>query len=183
MATEAVTGEETPSTPRQPGVTIRPLAEDDGDALAAFGSALPEDDWLYLDIELQNRQTVDRLVRAHAASNWRQIVAVAEHEIVGYANVRLLPGWQGHVGDAHLVISPSRRRHGLGALLAQAILVAGSELGVVKLILEMVEEQSAGRQIFERLGFRQEGLLVDQARDQHGRLHNLLVLGHRLPAE
>jgi len=92
-----------------------------------------------------------------------------------------LPGWQGHVGDAHLVISPAHRRRGLGALLAQSIIAAGGQLGVVKLVLEMVEEQSSGRQIFERLGFRQEGLLLDQARDQQGRLHNLLVLGYRLP--
>lgn len=170
-----------PSPAPSPAVTVRPLAEDDGDALAAFGSTLPEDDWLYLDIDLQSRNTVDRLVRAHAATNWRQVVAVAGAEIVGYANVRTMPGWQSHVGDAHLVISPAQRRRGLGTSLAQAIIVAGAELGVIKLILEMVEEQTAGRQIFERLGFRQEGLLADQARDQHGRTHNLLVLGCRLP--
>ena len=79
------------------------------------------------------------------------------------------------------MISPAHRRRGLGALLAQSIIAAGGQLGVVKLVLEMVEEQSSGRQIFERLGFRQEGLLLDQARDQQGRLHNLLVLGYRLP--
>ncbi len=181
MAVESAPGERSASSSQRSPVTVRPLAEDDGDALAAFGSALPEDDWLYLDVDLQSRNTVDRLVRAHEAANWRQMVAVIGDEIVGYANVRTMPGWQSHVGDAHLVIDPSHRRRGLGALLAQSIIVAGGELGVVKLILGMVEEQSAGRQIFERLGFRQEGLLLDQARDQHGRLHNLLVLGYRLP--
>jgi ribosomal protein S18 acetylase RimI-like enzyme len=181
MSVESAGARPSPASSRA-AVTVRPLGEDDGDALAAFGAALPEDDWLYLDIDLQSRHTVDRLVRAHAATNWRQLVAVAGEEIVGYANVRTMPGWQSHVGDAHLVISPAHRRRGLGALLAQAIIVAGGELGTVKLVLEMVEEQSAGRAIFERLGFRQEGLLADQARDQHGRLHNLLVLGYRFPS-
>jgi ribosomal protein S18 acetylase RimI-like enzyme len=180
MGAESVAETESLSLSRRPAVTVRRLAEDDGDALAAFGAALPADDWLYLDIELQNRHAVDRLISAHAATNWRQVVAVVEDEIVGYANVRLLPGWQSHVGDAYLVISPSQRRRGLGAFLAQAILEAAAELGVGKLILQMLEEQADGRQIFERLGFRQEGLLINQARDQHGRLHNLLVLAYHL---
>ncbi|MEP6463328.1 MAG: GNAT family N-acetyltransferase [Frankiaceae bacterium] len=180
MGAESVAETESLSLSRRPAVTVRPLAEDDGDALAAFGAALPADDWLYLDIELQNRHAVDRLINAHAATNWRQVVAVVQGEIVGYANVRLLPGWQRHVGDAYLVIGPSQRRRGLGAFLARAIVEAGAELGVGKLILQMLEEQADGRQIFERLGFRQEGLLIDQARDQHGRLHNLLVLAYHL---
>jgi ribosomal protein S18 acetylase RimI-like enzyme len=162
-------------------VTIRPLAEDDGDALAAFGATLPEDDWLYLDLELQSRHTVDRLVKAHEATNWRQLVAVRGQEIVGYANVRLLPGWQGHVGDVHLVISNNARRGGLGTMLARAIVAAGEDLGVAKLLLEILEEQLGGRYIFERLGFEAEGVLRDQARDYQGRLHNLVVLGYRLP--
>lgn len=160
---------------------VRPLGADDGAALAAFGTALPEDDWLYLDLDLRDRGTVDRLVTAHAATNWRQLVAVSTDGIVGYANVRLLPGWKSHVGDAHLVIDGARRGRGLGTLLAQSIVDTGRELGVQKIILEILEEQSSGRHIFERLGFRSEGLLEDQARDAQGRLHNLLVLGYRLP--
>lgn len=129
---------------------------------------------------MQNRHAVDRLINALAATNWRQVVAVVEDEIVGYANVRLLPGWQSYVGDAYLVIGPSQRRRGLGVFLARAIVEGGAEVGVGKLLSQMLEEQAEGRQIFERVVFGREGLLVDQARDQHGRLHNLLVLAFHL---
>jgi len=158
-------------------VVVRALAEQDGPALTDFGTALRADDWRYLDLDLQNPATAQRLVTAHAATNWRQIVAVVEDRVVGYANVRLLPGWKSHVGDIHLVVDESVRGRGLGLILAEATVGAGKELGVAKLMLEMITEQAAGRKIFERLGFRAEGTLVRHARDDLGVEHDLLLLG------
>jgi ribosomal protein S18 acetylase RimI-like enzyme len=165
-------------------ITIRRLQEADRAGLEAFGAALPRDDWLYLDVELQSPGTVARLATAAEATNWRQIVAVDGDTVVGYANVRRLPGWKSHVGDIHLVVRPDYRRLGVGRVLASQIVAAGRELGVAKLILEISQEQTAGQEIFTRLGFRLEGILTDHARDHTGRVHTLLLLGNRLaPAQ
>jgi ribosomal protein S18 acetylase RimI-like enzyme len=160
---------------------IRPLREDDYEALLAFGRALPKDDWLYLDVELQTQATIMRLVNAVEARNWRQVVALDGPAIVGYANVRQLPGWKKHVGDIVLVVRDDYRRHGVGTALARAVIGAARELPVCKLILEIVEEQLAGRLIFKRLGFRLEGLLEDQAVDYLGNARNLVLLSYHLP--
>jgi hypothetical protein len=74
---------------------IRKLVEDDLPALLAFGTALPKDDWLYLDIDLHTEATIVRLINAVEARNWRQFVAVVGDEIVGYASVRQLPAGSG----------------------------------------------------------------------------------------
>lgn len=161
-------------------VTIRPLAEGDREAMISFGRSLPEDDWLYLELDFHNPNTITRLVNAHAAENWRQMVAVVADEIVGYSNVRLLPGWKNHVGDIHLVVREGWRCHGLGKLLAQAIIDAARDLAATKVIAEMLEEQSGGRAIFERLGFQVEGMLTDHAHDHHGGRHTMLILGYML---
>jgi len=165
-----------------PQVVIRRLREDDQDALLAFGAALPKDDWLYLDVELQLPATVARLVNAVEARNWRQVVALDGSRIVGYANVRQLPGWKQHGGDIVLVVGEGYRRHGVGTALAEAVIDAARELPVSKLILEIVEEQLAGRLIFKRLGFRLEGLLEDHAVDYLGNSRNLVLLSHHLAA-
>ena len=161
-------------------VVIRPLGEDDHAALLAFGAGLPEDDRLYLEDDLQSQEIITRLVNAHAAENWRQIVALEGEQIVGYGAVRRLPGWSSHVADIQLITSADVRRGGLGTIMAQAIFDAARELGVAKVIVEMVEEQSFGRAIFERLGFRVEGVLSQHVRDRDGQEHNLLVLAYHV---
>jgi RimJ/RimL family protein N-acetyltransferase len=161
-------------------VTIRPLSEDDYAALLAFGDALPQDDLLYLENDFQNPDIIRRLVNASSAENWRQVVAVAQGAIVGYTAVRRLTGWSTHVADIHLTVSDGWRRSGLGTAMAQAIFDAARDLGVNKVIVEMLERQNAGRAIFERLGFRVEGTLSQHARDRHGQQHNLLILSYHV---
>ncbi len=157
--------------------SVRPLDASDEPALADFGRSLSRDDWRYLDLDLQNPATVSRLVTAHAAGNWRQLVAVLDDRIVGYATVRQLPGWKSHVGDIHLVVGDDVRGMGVGSLLADAILACSRDLGVEKVMLEMLAEQAAGRAIFEHRGFELEGTLRGHARDESGQLHDLLLLG------
>ena len=161
-------------------VIIRRLFEEDRAALLAFGAGLPEDDRLYLEDDLQSQEIITRLVNAAGAENWRQIVALQGERIVGYGAVRRLPGWSSHVADIQLIISADLRREGLGSIMAQAIFDAARELGVAKVIVEMVEEQSFGRAIFERLGFRVEGMLSQHVRDRDGAEHNLLVLAYHV---
>jgi RimJ/RimL family protein N-acetyltransferase len=160
--------------------TIRPLGENDRAALLAFGQALPQDDLLYLEDDFQSPEIIARLVNAHLAENWRQIVAAAGDEIVGYSAVRRLPGWSSHVADIVLIVNEEWRRSGLGTAMAQAIFDAARDLGATKVIVEMLEEQHGGRAIFERLGFRVEGTLTDHARDRLGRHHNLLILSYHV---
>ena len=161
-------------------VTIRPLGEDDYAALLAFGAGLPQDDLLYLENDFQNPDIIRRLVNASAAENWRQIVAEADGAIVGYSAVRRLAGWSSHVADIHLTVGSGWRRSRLGTAMAQAIFDAARDLGVNKVIVEMLERQNAGRAIFERLGFHVEGTLSAHARDRHGQRHNLLILAYHV---
>ena len=159
---------------------IRPLAESDRQALLAFGRALPLDDLLYLEDDFHSPEIISRLVNAHEAENWRQVVAEADGEIVGYSSARRLPGWSSHVADIVLLVTPGWRRSGLGTALAQAIFDAARDLGATKVIVEMLSEQKSGEAIFERLGFRVEGTLTGHARDRRGQPHDLLILSYHV---
>ena len=120
------------------------------------------------------------LVNASRAENWRQVVAVADGAIVAYSAVRRLPGWSSHVADIHLIVSHGWRRQGLGTAMAQAIFASARDLGVAKVIVELLDERCAGQAIFERLGFRVEGMLSNHARDRHGLPHDLLIMAYHI---
>lgn len=159
---------------------IRPLIEDDYAALLAFGRALPADDWIALEDDFQNPEIVRRLANAAAADNWRQRVAIADDQIVGYSIVRRMRGWSSHVGEVGLIVAGGWRRSGLGTALAQATFEAAHDLGVAKVTVAMLEQQIGGRAIFERLGFRAEGQLDGHVRDRHGSRHALLLLSYAI---
>ncbi|GAB4128562.1 MAG: GNAT family N-acetyltransferase [Roseiflexaceae bacterium] len=167
---------------RQGGmITIRPLEEADRQPLMEFGRSLPQDDWLYLEDDLRNPDIITRLVNAHQAENWRQIVAVDDDgQIAGYSAVRRLAGWSSHVADIQLIISERYRRHGLGTALARSIFDAARDLGAAKVIVEVLEEQTAGQAIFVRMGFHFEGRFLDHVRDRTGGRHNLVVLAYHV---
>lgn len=162
-------------------IVIRPLGEGDRQALLDFGRGLPQDDWLYLEDDLRNPDIITRLINAHQAENWRQIVAVDEQgAIAGYSAVRRLPGWSSHVADIQLIISEPWRRHGLGTALARSIFDAARDLGAAKVIVEILEEQTAGQAIFVRMGFHFEGRMSDHVRDRSGGRHNLVLLAYHV---
>jgi ribosomal protein S18 acetylase RimI-like enzyme len=161
-------------------VTIRPLDELDRQALLAFGRALPYGDLLYLADDLSSPEVIARLINARFAENWRQLVALAGDQIIGYGALRRLPGWSRHVAGIHLVVSAGWRRYGLGTLLAQALVDTASDLAIDKLIVELIENQRAGRAIFERLGFQIEGRFSSHAYDRQGSCHTLIVMAERV---
>ncbi len=161
-------------------VTIRPLDELDRPALLAFGRAMPQGDMLYLEDDLTSPETLARLLNARFAENWRQFVASAGDQIIGYGALRRLPCWSRHVAGINLIVSAGWRRYGLGTLLAQALADSAPDLQIDKLIVEMIETQLAGRAIFDRLGFQIEGTFSSHARDRQGRCHTLIVMAQRV---
>ena len=160
--------------------TIRPLAAEDSHALLSFGSALPHNDWLYLQNDLRTAETVARLINARNAEHWSQIVAVSnDGAVVAYSSARLLGGWSSHVADLQLLVAEDWRRTGLGTALAREIVAEARVIGASKVMVDMVEEQADGQSIFRKLGFALEGNLIGHTRDRDGNRHNLIVLGYR----
>jgi L-amino acid N-acyltransferase YncA len=162
-------------------VEIRPIEERDYAALLAFGRALPQDDMLYLEYDFASPETIKRLINAHCAENWRQLIASIDGQIIGYSALRRLAGWSSHVADISLIVSAGWRRCGLGTALTQAIVDAARDLQVDKLVVEMLEEQCAGRVICERLAFQVEGTFDCHVRDRQGQCHNLIVRAYHMP--
>jgi len=62
--------------------------------------------------------------------------------------------------------------------MAQAIFEAARDLDVARVLVEVMQEQTGGIAIFERLGFCVEGTFSDHARDRFGSRHHLHILAY-----
>jgi ribosomal protein S18 acetylase RimI-like enzyme len=156
---------------------VRPLGPGDGPALRRFFEGVPEGDRTFFREDVLAPGTVEGWLAGGRAARF---LAVDGDEVVGYLAILPGVGWSAHVGELRVVVSPSRRRVGLGRELARRGLVEGVGLGLDKLVVEVVAEQEAAVGLFADLGFEAEALLRAHVRDSAGVPHALLVMAHHV---
>ena len=146
-------------------------------ALQAFFDGLPERDLTFIKEDVLDPAVSEAWVtRPGAARRW---VAVDEQGAVrGLLAVIPLSGWSSHVGELRLVVAPDARGRGIGAALARHALAQALDLGLQKVVVEVVAAQEGAVAMFTALGFRGEALLSSHIRDHAGELQDLLVLAH-----
>lgn len=153
---------------------LRRVEPDDAERLAAFFAALPEGDRTFFKEEIDT-PGLERWV-AGGGSRW--VLEGDDGKLWG--SLALVPGvgWSAHVGDLRLVVSPDRRRQGLGRALARHGLVEGVRMGLAKITVDVVAEKDGDIRMFTSIGFEAEALLKNQIRDRAGHLRDLVVLSH-----
>jgi RimJ/RimL family protein N-acetyltransferase len=154
---------------------LRRFDPDDLGALNALFDRLPEGDRTFFKEDVLDTEVVASW--AHDRHG-RRFIAVDNGAAVAYAAVIPGVGWSSHVGELRLVVDPAYRRRGVGTALAERGMLEAFQLGLHKLSVEVVADQTAAIQLFQSLGFAGEAILRDHVRDRDGRLHDLIVLAH-----
>ena len=145
-----------------------------GQALERFLDEIPDADRTFLKEDVADPDVVAAWVLPGDARS----IALDDGDIVGYVAVIPLHGWSRHVGEVRIVVDPDHRGRGVGQALARHAVLEALELGVAKLVVEVIADQEALIAMFVALGFEPEALLIDHVRDRSGELRDLLVLAH-----
>ena len=153
---------------------IRRIEPGDRAALERFLDEIPDADRTFLKEDVADPDVVAAWVLPGDARS----IAVEGGDIVGYVAVIALHGWSSHVGEVRIVVDPDHRGRGVGQALARHAVLEALELGVAKLVVEVIADQEALIAMFVALGFEPEALLIDHVRDRSGELRDLLVLAH-----
>jgi L-amino acid N-acyltransferase YncA len=148
----------------------------DGSALLDFYRSLSDEDRLVLKDDVTTPGWLARFLAKLESGAATSLVARADGRICGEATLhRNLHGWSRHVGEIRLSVASDRRGKGLGYALAAGVVKLAIDLGLEKMVAQLVESQAAARKTFERLGFRKEAELARQVTDIRGAKRNLLV--------
>jgi L-amino acid N-acyltransferase YncA len=158
---------------------IRPIEAADAERLRAFFADVPEGDRTFFREDVLEPATIERWL---ADTSTRRLAAVDGDEIAAYVAVLPGVGWSQHVGEVRLVVGPAHRGRGLGRAMARAAVMEVVDLGLTKLVVEVVADQDPTVNMFTTLGFEAEGLLRDHVRSRTGEVHDLLILSHFVDA-
>ena len=160
-------------------VSLRLMTAADAGRIAAFARSLPEDDLLFLRMDITDPSAVALWVKNLEAGLATTVIAEASGETVGYASlVQNRVAWQRHLGEIRTQVGPSHRSRGLGRALAGEIFAIGRERGLRKIVAQMTTDQKGALATFERLGFKPEALLQDFVVDHAGRTRDLVVMAY-----
>jgi L-amino acid N-acyltransferase YncA len=154
-------------------IDVREVRPDDEPAVERFIARIPEGDRTFFKEDVTDPDVVAFWARRGGVTN----VALVGDEVVGYGAVIPLQGWSSHVGEVRVIVDPDRRREGVGRALGRRAVLTALDLGLEKLVVEVIADQEPTIAMFRSLGFDPEALLEDQVRDQAGELHDLMILG------
>lgn len=160
-------------------VSINLFTRDDKDAVLAFARSLPEEDLLFLRVDLTQEDVVDDWIANVESNNSTTIVAYSGDNLVGYATVHRNPArWTRRVGEIRVNVAASHRGKGLGRNLTAQIFDISRGLELRKLMANMTTDQHSAQAAFRRLGFVPEALLADYVEDRNGVSRDLVIMSY-----
>jgi RimJ/RimL family protein N-acetyltransferase len=160
-------------------VVMTPLQIGDSGALLTFYRHLPEEDRLVLKDDVTTADWAEGFLHKVETREVISLIAKSGAKVVGEATLyRTLHGWTRHVGEIRVAVGCAHRRKGLGTALAAALVNIATDLGIEKIIVQVVDNQLAARRTFEKLGFHREAVLPHHVMDIAGMKRDLIVLAN-----
>jgi len=162
-------------------VEIRLMTANDRDAVLRFARSLPQEDLLFLRVDLTEERVVDDWINNLEAGRSTSLVVYDASGLVGYATVHTNPAaWMRGVGELRVNVSPTYRGKGLGRILTTQIFDLARGLGLRKLMANMTADQHGAQAAFRRLGFVPEALLADYVEDRNGMPRDLVIMSYAI---
>jgi ribosomal protein S18 acetylase RimI-like enzyme len=153
---------------------IRLLEPRDEAAVDRFLDCIPDGDRTFFKEDVDDSGVRAAWFRPGTA----RLVALEGDTVAGHAAVVPLTSWSSHVGELRVIVDPGFRGRGIGQALTRRAMLEALELGLTKLVIEVIADQESRVAMFRALGFVPEALLTDHVRDQNGGLHDLMVLAY-----
>ena len=160
-------------------VDVRLMSADDRDAVLAFARGLPEEDLLFLRVDLTEPSVIDEWIGNLESGSSTSLVAYDADGLVGYATVHRNPArWTRRVGEIRVNVSPEYRARGLGRRLISQIFDLARAQGLRKLMANMTTDQPGAQAAFRKLGFVPEALLADYVEDRNGLARDMVIMSY-----
>ncbi len=163
-------------------LTLRPMTAADGDLMLGFARRLPEEDLLFLPMDITRPEVVSDWIALVEESLRFTVLAMDGEVLAGYGSLhRQETQWTRHLGEIRLIVGTPYRGTSLGGILAREILDVARDAGLSKIVAQMPRDQAGARSVFRKLGFDLESMLADWVIDTAGNTHDLVIMAYEVP--
>lgn len=125
--------------------------------------------------------TMDRIISREEEAEWlagrlaniekgRTIMVVAEvnGKVVGNSEMNRLGGHQSHVGLLGIIVAREYRDRGIGTKMLETLIEESRKAGLKLLVLDALSTNTRARHVYEKVGFREAGVIPKMARTREG---------------
>jgi GNAT superfamily N-acetyltransferase len=158
-------------------IQIRTLTYDDLEQLMFFYRSLPYEDRKYLRIDVTNKNTVEKRIKAAECGSTVRIIALLKNIIIAIGALELgIDDWRRNLGELRVVVARDFQRKGLGLMMFRELYLIAVDNNVAKVVTKMLRPQIAAHKICKKLGFREEVFLSAYAEDQDKKRQDLIIM-------
>ncbi len=158
-------------------VVVRNLYPEDLDELMKFYRALPDEDRIYLKVDVTSRKVVKQRIDLIETGRVFRIVAAHGDEIVADGALELSIGeWGKNQAEPRVIVARDFQRKGLGMIMMRELYFIAIKNDVEKIVGKIMRPQIAAQKICSKLGFRKEAVMRDYVRDQAGTPQDFVIM-------
>jgi len=138
---------------------IAPIAEEHIAAFHALVDSVAREKRYLLFLEGPSLEDCTAFVKAGIGQGHVQLVALAQERLIGWCDILPIPrGSTRHVGVLGLGVLREFRGQGIGPALLEAAIDRARLSGMTRIQLDVREDNLPAIALYERFGFRREGL-------------------------
>jgi len=158
-------------------VLIRDLHFDDLDKLMKFYRSLPEEDRVYLKVDVTKRKVVEKRMKLIEEGTVFRIVALHDDEIIGDGMFEISKEeWRKHQGELRVIVAKPFQRKGLGMLMFRELHSLAMKKDIDKIVVKMMKPQKGAINICKKLGFHKETVIPNYVWDQADVPQDLVIM-------
>ena len=157
-------------------VVIRNLRSDDLDELMKFYRSLPDEDRIYLKVDVTKRKVVKQRIALIDTGQFFRIVAEHEGHIIADGALELSEEWGKIQGELRVIVTSDFQREGLGTIMMRQLYFIALKKNIEKIVAKIMKPQVAAQSICRKLGFRREAVMHDYVRDQAGEPQDFVIM-------
>ena len=158
-------------------VLLRPMVQEDQDALYEFFKAVSREDARYLRDDVSSRILIEKWAKNLDYSKTLPILALKDDAIIADATInRRRFGWKWHLGTVRVFVHKEYRDVGLGHLMLDELVDIAYKLGIEKLIVEIPDFVTAAINAFTRSGFYRVAVIPNMVKDRENMPVDVVVM-------